>query len=188
MHLLSHCHRHHGPPPIDSVLNRRKKVQESKNKSEHPSVFIEPEYRERTRPSRPRMSEPSLISIIKIRPEEWLQLPIALTIGPGLGRSDIYVTSILGTNLIPPAFPLPRRLRFASPEIIPLHLQLSGPLLTLQEILRIGLKLDRTYYQMSRISLTADRGRCQRRNHDEDEHDPLGRIASLASTTHLSPF
>jgi hypothetical protein len=47
--------------------------------TDKPSLLIELEYRHRTRPSRPRIAERSLRSTIKMCPEEWLQLPVALT-------------------------------------------------------------------------------------------------------------
>ncbi|KAF7376596.1 DUF3844 domain-containing protein [Mycena sanguinolenta] len=77
---------------------------------------IELEYRHRTRPSRPRIAEPSLFSTIKMCPEEWLQFHIVLTTEsdsrPSDIRCDLFVPS-LGV--------------FGISETIPFHLQLSGP-------------------------------------------------------------
>jgi hypothetical protein len=54
------------------------------------SLSIELEYRRRTRPSRPRVPEPSLFSTIKMCPEEWLQLPVALTTVANSRPSDVH--------------------------------------------------------------------------------------------------
>ncbi|KAJ7502378.1 hypothetical protein B0H11DRAFT_1988309 [Mycena galericulata] len=104
------------------------------------NLFIELEYRERTRPSRPGISEPSLFSTIKICPEEWLQLPIALTVKPDSRPSDIYC------DLFVPSVGV-----FASPDTIPFHLQLSGTINSLRKLLLFPSKLDRIHNQIIRV-------------------------------------
>ncbi|KAJ6498780.1 hypothetical protein C8R45DRAFT_979874 [Mycena sanguinolenta] len=79
------------------------------------SFPIELEYRHRTRPSRPRIAEPSLFSTIKMCPEEWLQLRIALTAESDSRPSDIHC------DLFIPSLGV-----FGITETIPFHLQLSG--------------------------------------------------------------
>ncbi|KAJ7267668.1 hypothetical protein B0H12DRAFT_1098265 [Mycena haematopus] len=79
------------------------------------SFSIELEYRHRTRPSRPRIAEPSLFSTIKMCPEEWLQLPIAQTAAPNSRPPDVHC------DLFVPSLGV-----FGMSETIPFHLQLSG--------------------------------------------------------------
>ncbi|KAF7357854.1 DUF3844 domain-containing protein [Mycena venus] len=88
------------------------------------SLSIGLEYRQRTRPSRPRIPEPSLFSTIKMCPEEWLQLPIALACGPDSTRApdvhcDLFVPSV-GV--------------FGISEVVPFHLQLSGSTHSLRDL------------------------------------------------------
>ncbi|KAJ7445149.1 hypothetical protein B0H11DRAFT_2087575, partial [Mycena galericulata] len=88
------------------------------------SISVDLQYRQRTRPSRPRISEPSLLSTVKICPEEWLQLPISLTMGPDARAADIQC------DLFVPSIGV-----FASPEIVPFYLQLCGAAHSLRELL-----------------------------------------------------
>ncbi|KAJ7091988.1 hypothetical protein B0H15DRAFT_834928 [Mycena belliarum] len=88
------------------------------------SLALELEYRQRTRPSRPRISEPSLFSTIKTCPEEWLQLSVDLTVGPDSLASDIYC------DLFVPSIGV-----FGVTETVPFHLQLSGSIRSLRELL-----------------------------------------------------
>ncbi|KAJ7049925.1 hypothetical protein C8F01DRAFT_1180976 [Mycena amicta] len=74
------------------------------------SICIELDYRQRTRPSRPRIPDPSLRATIKMCPEEWLQLPLFV---PAIGV-------------------------FGLVEIIPFHVQLSGTLHALRDLLLLG--------------------------------------------------
>ncbi|KAJ7785339.1 hypothetical protein DFH07DRAFT_787512 [Mycena maculata] len=92
--------------------------------SKEKSLSVDLEYRERTRPSRPRISEPSLFSTVKICPEEWLQLPISLTARPDARAADIRC------DLFVPSIGV-----FASPEIVPFHVQLFGAAHSLRELL-----------------------------------------------------
>ncbi|KAK7006008.1 DUF3844 domain-containing protein [Favolaschia claudopus] len=80
------------------------------------SLSIELEYRPRTRPSRPRIADPSLFSTIKLCPEEWLQLPVALTSVSNSNPPDIHC------DLFVPSVGV-----FGISETVPFHLQLSGP-------------------------------------------------------------
>ncbi|KAJ7141166.1 hypothetical protein C8R44DRAFT_603811 [Mycena epipterygia] len=86
--------------------------------TDYRSLSIELEHRQRTRPSRPKIS---LFSTIATCPEEWLQIPVALTAGPDLDPSDcdLFVPSVgvFGIN-----------------EIIPFHLQLSGSIRSIRKL------------------------------------------------------
>ncbi|KAF7322158.1 DUF3844 domain-containing protein [Mycena kentingensis (nom. inval.)] len=89
------------------------------------SLRVELEYRHRTRPSRPRIPDLSLLATVKLCPEEWLQLPVDLTMadeGQALQAADIRC------DLFVPSVGV-----FAISEIIPFHLQLSGKLQSLRE-------------------------------------------------------
>ncbi|KAJ6538878.1 hypothetical protein DFH09DRAFT_930149 [Mycena vulgaris] len=97
------------------------------------SLTIDLEYRQRTRPSRPGIPEPSLFSTVKTCPEEWLQLPVALTVGPDLRASDVYC------DLFVPSVGV-----FGISETIPFHLQLSGSKNYLRELLLLRSNLDRS--------------------------------------------
>ncbi|KAJ7665715.1 hypothetical protein B0H17DRAFT_284843 [Mycena rosella] len=97
------------------------------------SLVIELEYRQRTRPSRPRISEPSLLSTIKTCPEEWLQLPVALTAGPDSRASDVYC------DLFVPSVGV-----FGITETVPFHLQLSGSFGSLRELFLLRSNLERS--------------------------------------------
>nr|GAT57494.1 predicted protein [Mycena chlorophos] len=90
------------------------------------SVQIELDYRQRTRPSRPRIHDPSLFATIKTCPEEWLQTPVELTTGTGDGRR----AADLRCDLFVPSVGV-----FALAESIPFHVQLAGPLDALRELL-----------------------------------------------------
>ncbi|KAJ7933845.1 hypothetical protein B0H13DRAFT_684204 [Mycena leptocephala] len=88
------------------------------------SLSIELEYRHRTRPSRPRVPEPSLFSTIKMCPEEWLQLPVALTTVANSRPPDVHC------DLFVPSVGV-----FGISETIPFHLQLSGSIRNLRDVL-----------------------------------------------------
>jgi len=79
------------------------------------SLSIELEYRQRNRPSRPRIPESSLFSTIKMCLEEWLQLPVAVTARPNSRAADVHC------DLFVPSVGV-----FGISETIPFHLQLSG--------------------------------------------------------------
>ncbi|KAJ7141211.1 hypothetical protein C8R44DRAFT_931618 [Mycena epipterygia] len=89
------------------------------------SLSIELEYRQRTRPSRPRIIEASLFSTIVTCPEEWLQLPVALTVGP-----DLPMHQLSCLQLFVPSVGV-----FGIAEIVPFHLQLSGSIQSIRELL-----------------------------------------------------
>ncbi|KAJ7028498.1 hypothetical protein C8F04DRAFT_963824, partial [Mycena alexandri] len=89
-----------------------------------PSLSLELEFRPRTRPSRPRIPEPSLFSTIKTCPEEWLQLPVALTPAHDSRAPDIHC------DLFVPSVGV-----FGVSEVVPFHLQLSGPTRSLRNLL-----------------------------------------------------
>ncbi|KAF7315944.1 DUF3844 domain-containing protein [Mycena indigotica] len=97
------------------------------------SVHIELNYRQRTRPSRPRISDPTLFATIKVCPEEWLQLPVELTVGAG----DTRQPSDLHCDLFVPSIGV-----FALVEAIPFHIQLSGPLGVLRSFLLLSPRAD----------------------------------------------
>ncbi|KAJ7162114.1 hypothetical protein C8R46DRAFT_1353136 [Mycena filopes] len=94
------------------------------------SLSIELEFRPRTRPSRPRIPDPSLFSTIKACPEEWLQLPVALTsaTSDSRGAPDVHC------DLFVPSVGV-----FGVSEIVPFHLQLSGSLRALRALLAVNL-------------------------------------------------
>ncbi|KAJ7075832.1 hypothetical protein C8R43DRAFT_373420 [Mycena crocata] len=104
-------------------------------------LSIELEHRQRTRPSRPRIPDPSLFSTIKACPEEWLQLPVDLTNGPNSGPSDVQFDvrlpfPPLNCNQTPLCYQLfvPSVGVFGISEIVPFHLQLSGSIYSLQQL------------------------------------------------------
>ncbi|KAJ7760982.1 hypothetical protein B0H16DRAFT_1531346 [Mycena metata] len=88
------------------------------------SLSLELEFRPRTRPSRPRIPNPSLFSTIKTCPEEWLQLPVALTPAPDSRAPDIHC------DLFVPSVGV-----FGVSEVVPFHLQLSGSIRSLRNLL-----------------------------------------------------
>ncbi|KAJ7467131.1 hypothetical protein FB451DRAFT_1093163 [Mycena latifolia] len=112
------------------------------------SLSIELEYRQRTRPSRPRIPEASLFSTIKICPEEWLQLPVTLTVGPHSLASD------LNCDLFVPSVGV-----FGMSEMVPFHLQLSGSIRSLRELLLLRSNPERSkairVYLLRQIVLAA---------------------------------
>ncbi|KAJ7354626.1 hypothetical protein DFH08DRAFT_691450 [Mycena albidolilacea] len=107
--------------------------------SKEKSLLIELEYRHRTRPSRPRIAERSLRSTIKMCPEEWLQLPVALTAALDPRPPGLFVPS-LGV--------------FGISETVPFHLQLSGPTRCLRDLfVTPPYSVQQKYSSVLRVSL-----------------------------------
>ncbi|KAK0203548.1 hypothetical protein DFS33DRAFT_1261908 [Desarmillaria ectypa] len=88
-----------------------------------PSLRVVLNYRPRTRPAQPMLSNPAFLSSVKTSPEEWKQSLTTIKPKPNTAAAPIYC------SLFIPAVQI-----FALSDNIPFHVQLTAPLASLRQL------------------------------------------------------
>ncbi|KAK0449746.1 uncharacterized protein EV420DRAFT_762730 [Desarmillaria tabescens] len=88
-----------------------------------PSLRIVLNYRPRTRPAQPMLSNPAFLSSVKMSPEEWKQSLMTINPKPNTAAAPIHC------SLFIPAVQI-----FAVSDNIPFHVQLTAPLASLRQL------------------------------------------------------